>query len=170
MPPTLDPVEVATRLARVARWPGASDLAERAWKLVAHTPEFDAWVIAWPTGGRVALHDHGRSSGAIVVVRGSLVETVPWWDDAGRLTMRARELRPGAALRLGAGHIHDVTNEAGEAAVSLHVYHPPLSAMTHYDVEGDRLVARGVGLAADWVDETPVDLHHRTAAERSLAS
>lgn len=55
--------------------PELHDLSERAWVLLAVTDLFEAWVIGWPTGGKIDLHDHGPSSGAIVVASGILTET-----------------------------------------------------------------------------------------------
>ena len=109
---SVDPAEVASRLAPVVHWPGALDTARRSWRLMARTPAFDAWLIAWPSGGRVELHDHGSSTGAVSVISGVLVEAVPWRDDTGRLSLVRQELRAGATLGFGAWHVHDVTNES----------------------------------------------------------
>ena len=141
-----DPSEVASRLAPAVRWPGALDMDQRAWRLVARTPDFDAWLIAWPRGGKVELHDHGNSTGAVSVISGALVEAVPWRDDVGRLALVHHELRAGATLGFGAGHVHDVTNESDGHALSLHVYSPALTSMTFYDVCGDQLVVRAGGV------------------------
>jgi predicted metal-dependent enzyme (double-stranded beta helix superfamily) len=145
---------VAGRLAPAVRWPGAFDAQRRTWRLVARTPDFDAWLIAWPHGGKVELHDHGRAAGAVRVISGTLVEAVPWRDDTGRLTLVRRELRAGHTRSFPAGHIHDVTNEADGHALSLHVYSPALTSMTFYDVLGDRLSVRGVGWADDGCGES----------------
>jgi hypothetical protein len=51
----------------------------------------------------------------------------------------------GATLAFGAGHVHDVRNEAPVHALSLHVYSPPLTSMIYYDRSGDRLVPRENG-------------------------
>ncbi len=120
---------------------------------MARTPDFDAWLIAWPSGGRVELHDHGNSTGAVSVISGALVEAVPWRDDTGRLSLVHHELRAGATLGFGARHVHDVTNESDGHALSLHVYSPALTSMTFYDVAGDQLVVRGVEAAADGCGE-----------------
>jgi hypothetical protein len=151
--PRVDPREVASRLAPAVRWPGALDTESRSWRLMARTPDFDAWLIAWPRGGKVELHDHGRATGAVSVISGTLVEAVPWRDDTGRLTLVRRELHAGTTLGFAAGHVHDVTNEADEHALSLHVYSPALTSMTFYDVRGGRLVVRGVGWADDGCGE-----------------
>ncbi|HWD55309.1 MAG TPA: cysteine dioxygenase family protein [Acidimicrobiales bacterium] len=138
----VDPAAVARRLSGVVHWPGARDVPERAWRLVAQAPDFDAWLIAWPGGGTVDLHDHGGSRGALHVIRGSLTETIPCRDAAGRVSFAHRELHGGVTLAFGAGHVHDVRNEAYAHALSLHVYSPPLTSMTYYDCFEGRLVRR----------------------------
>ena len=147
--PRVNPQEVASRLAPAVRWPGAPTTQRREWRLMARTPDFDAWLIAWPSGGKVDLHDHGHSTGAVSVISGALVEAVPWRDDTGRLSLVRHELVAGATLGFGAGHVHDVTNESDQQALSLHVYSPALTSMTFYEVAGDQLVVREVA----WTDD-----------------
>jgi Cysteine dioxygenase type I len=158
-PTGVDPREVASRLVPAVHWPGALDREERTWRLVARTPDFDAWLVAWPSGGRVDIHDHGISRGAVSVISGALVEAVPRRDDSGRLSWVQRELRAGATVGFGTGHVHDVTNESDVHALSLHVYSPALTAMTFYDVEGDQLLVRGLEWADDGCGESELDLH-----------
>ena len=145
----VNPQEVASRLAAAVRWPGALDTQRREWRLMARTPDFDAWLIAWPSGGRVELHDHGDSTGAVSVISGALVEAVPWRDDTGRLSLVRHELQTGATLGFDAGHVHDVTNESEHHALSLHVYSPALTSMTFYEVAGEQLVVREVAWSDD---------------------
>jgi quercetin dioxygenase-like cupin family protein len=145
----LNPQAVASRLAPAVHWPGALDVTRRSWRLVARTPDFDAWLIAWPSGGRVELHDHGPSTGAVSVISGTLVEAVPWRDDTGRLSLVRHELHAGTTLGFRSGHVHDVTNESDGHALSLHVYSPALTAMTFYEVEGAHMVV----LEAAWTDD-----------------
>ena len=59
---------------------------------------------------------------------------MPWRDDTGRLSLVRHELQAGATLGFGAGHVHDVTNESDQQALSLHVYSPALTSMTFYEV------------------------------------
>jgi predicted metal-dependent enzyme (double-stranded beta helix superfamily) len=151
--PVLEPEEVASRLAPALTWEGAQSVQERSWRLVARTPEFDAWLIAWPAGGRVELHDHGRSRGAISVISGRLVEAVPQWEESGRLSLVTRGASAGETLGFDAGHVHDVVNEGPEAALSLHVYSPGLTSMTFYGMEDDQLVTRRVEWAVGGVEE-----------------
>jgi predicted metal-dependent enzyme (double-stranded beta helix superfamily) len=129
---------------------------------MARTPDFDAWLIAWPSGGKVDLHDHGHSTGAVSVISGALVEAVPWRDDSGRLSLVRHELQAGATLGFGAGHVHDVTNESEQQALSLHVYSPALTSMTFYEVAGDQLVVREVAWTDDGSGEFEEALEDRT--------
>ena len=147
--PRVHPREVASRLAPAVHWQGALDTRSRSWRLMARTPDFDAWLIAWPKGGKVELHDHGTSTGAVSVISGALVEAVPRRDEAGRLSLVRHELQAGATLGFGADHIHDVTNESEERALSLHVYSPALTSMTFYELTEDALVVRDVAWSAD---------------------
>ena len=89
----------------------------------------EAWLLGWPAGERIELHDHGGSSGAFCVIKGRLVETfVRPGDDH----LRQRRLRAGWVVGFGPEHIHDVTNGGTSQALSLHVYSPRLSTMTFY--------------------------------------
>ena len=47
---------------------------ERRYQRVLATPDYEAWVICWPSGGSLDLHDHGGSAGAFSVVSGELDE------------------------------------------------------------------------------------------------
>ena len=166
----VEPYEIAGRLAPFLRWEEASELTERSWRLVARTPDFDAWLIAWPAGGRVELHDHGMSRGALTVLSGTLVETVPHRDEWGRLDLLRCDLQTGVTLRFDHGHVHDVLNEGPELALSLHVYSPALTSMTHFDVAGDELVAREVRYTNDgWEDESAPVLLRPAPALRLVA-
>jgi len=141
----VDPVAIALRLGAAVHWPGAAGVPDRSWRLIAQTRDFDAWLIAWPGGTAAELHDHGGSRGALHVINGSLVETIPWREEGGEVTLARREVHSGVTLAFGAGHVHDVRNEAVVHALSLHVYSPPLASMTYYDRFGDRLMPRENG-------------------------
>ena len=130
-------------------------------------PDFDAWLIAWPPGGQVALHDHGASAGAIRVIEGALTEAVPWRDDGGQLCLARRELHGGTTLGFAPGHVHDVTNESGLHALSLHVYSPALTFMTQYDVTADGLVARDVCWSASGETDAGGSVRHRPPRRRT---
>ena len=104
-------------------------------------PRIDIWLISWlPTQG-TQLHDHGGSSGAFTVLSGTLTESVPCGYADGRVHIRETSAWPGSRVTFGRHYIHDVHNAGTEAAISVHAYSPPLSAMTFYDVAAGDLVA-----------------------------
>jgi predicted metal-dependent enzyme (double-stranded beta helix superfamily) len=119
------------------------------WSRRLHADDhLDVWLIGWATDQAAELHDHGGSLGALTVVRGALTE---WrWscgsdeEPAGVAEelhtrgpgLRRRVLEPGRGAGFGLGHVHDVSNRSAEAAVSVHAYSPPLSAMSYYGVSG----------------------------------
>ena len=133
---------VAEGLARTAGdWPGLRDPVKRTWRTVAATDRYEAFVIAWPVGGSIELHDHGDSAGAVVVVAGA------WWRrrwptmspaaDGG-----ARRSAQHDHLEFGPGHVHDLANLGPGPALSVHVYSPVLRSMTFFEPrDGPVLVA-----------------------------
>ena len=109
----------------------------RSFELIARTSTYEAWVIAWPTGGGLELHDHGGSSGAFCVVSGTLDETVA---RLGSPQRRHRRHGAGTGAVFDASHIHDIVNVSGALATSVHVYTPHLSTMTFYAPGDDGLL------------------------------
>ncbi len=104
---------------------------DRAYRRLLLTEAYEAWLIAWAAGGELDLHDHGGSTGAVVVVEGSLVET---YTDRGRPgPLRTSQIRAGQTLAIGATRVHGVWNPGPADALSVHVYSPPLTTMTFYD-------------------------------------
>jgi hypothetical protein len=94
------------------------------------TAEFDAWLLRWPPNTRVTPHDHGDSAGAFAVVSGELVE-LRWFATGPR----ARTVSPGGPIIIERGVVHDVIAGPGPS-LSVHVYSPPLTAMSFYDAAG----------------------------------
>lgn len=116
---------------RASDWPGLDDPLERCWRTIAATERFEAWVVAWPVGGTVELHDHGGSAGAVVVASGTLVE-LSLGSVHGEPKTNTKSI-PGHHLSFGRGHIHDFVNHGPDPALSVHVYTPALQAMTYFD-------------------------------------
>ena len=104
---------------------------ERSFERVNIGPHFDIWVIRWGAASATALHDHGGSAGAFVVVEGRLVEYTP--NPAGSGRRLRRDFRALDTRPMAASHIHTVVNETQAPATSVHLYSPPLVAMQHYD-------------------------------------
>lgn len=129
-----DLLAVARDVARTARrWPGNDRPTGRRWYRAAVTHRFEAWVIAWPVGGSVDLHDHGDAAGAVVVVSGQLVETTVRRTHDGYDLVTSEPLGTNSHVTFGPGHIHDLVNAGPGPALSVHVYSPALHTMTFYD-------------------------------------
>jgi predicted metal-dependent enzyme (double-stranded beta helix superfamily) len=130
----------AQGLARHApMWRDLGRPQRRHWELLAAADEVEAWVIAWPPGGAIEFHDHGASSGAVVVTAGQLTESEVFAGPDGSAVVHTRELVAGASVVFGTGHLHDLVNRSESPAVSVHVYAPRLTEMTFYDITDGRL-------------------------------
>ncbi|MFF4891051.1 cysteine dioxygenase [Micromonospora chersina] len=143
-PDPSDLLAVAARWADPTRWPVSLrfDRAERWYARLAADDGHEVWALSWLPGQGTDLHDHGGSSGAFLVVAGSLVEeTVA----GGRL--RPHRLAAGAGRRFGPRHVHVVTNRGDWPAVSVHVYRPALRRMTRYRLAAGRLLVAEVAEA-----------------------
>jgi Cysteine dioxygenase type I len=127
---------IAEGLAHTAStWPGMDDPSERCWRTIAVSEMFEAWVIAWPVGGSIELHDHGDSTGVVVVASGSLVETSVRTHRDGSIGTVADDLVTGDHVAFGPGYIHDMVNEGPGPALSVHVYSPALRTMNFFETD-----------------------------------
>ena len=137
------PVTIATLLDIAAGLAAAIDIepppsegpGRSSVRLLA-TDAYEAWLLAWPPGSSIEPHDHGDAHGAFVVVAGEVLETR--WRDARR---HRRLLGAGDSSVVRVGAVHDVAAAGADAALSLHVYSPPLQTMRFYDPEGRRVTA-----------------------------
>jgi hypothetical protein len=102
----------------------------RRWALAARGPDHDAWIIAWPRGAGLSMHDHGGARAAVHVVSGELRERYV----TEARTVALRHLTPGSTTELSEDHVHEMVNVGEDEAVSIHVYSPPL---TDTDVRAD---------------------------------
>ena len=122
--------EIARGLASVIPpWREASP--ERWYEQVLATDAYDVWVIGWPPGTFVGLHDHDDAGAAICVVDGELVEVRP-----ARAGSPEWQLRAGQSVTVEPGVVHDVVNRSDRPATSVHVYSPPLRTMRFYEDAG----------------------------------
>ena len=134
--------------------------SERRWYTkLYHGPDHDIWVISWLPGQSTGLHDHGGSSGALVVATGILEEHRPG--------ERTHVIHPGEPQAFGPDYAHEVRNASLAPAISIHAYSPPLREMNEYELDGSRLVPREpVPGKADALDrERPV--HLRQSPDRA---
>ena len=143
---TAAPASIARRLAEAPElwWPLVRrDTASRWYAKLLEGRHFEAWLLGWPVGEGIELHDHGQAAGALTVVEGCLLETSVDTAGRGRLGSRLlhRLLREGDLVAFGPDHIHDVVNGGHRPALSIHVYSPRLRSMTFYENRPDRGLA-----------------------------
>jgi predicted metal-dependent enzyme (double-stranded beta helix superfamily) len=124
------------------QWPGMREPTRRVWELITACQAFEAWVIGWPPGGAIELHDHGGSSGAVIVAAGELVEMAVTEDQRGALSTTSTVLPASASVTFGTDHVHEIVNLGPGPAISVHVYAPRLTAMTYYNFSNGLLEAR----------------------------
>ena len=114
-----------------------ADPTRRRYELLYEDDNLDVWVLSWMPGQKTGFHDHDISAVGLTCVQGELEE--------GQLTIGCTptsvRMTPGVARNGPGGYIHSVSHVAGEPAVSLHAYSPPLYRVGQYRVDaGGRLV------------------------------
>lgn len=111
----------------------------RRFQRVLATEAYEAWVICWPSGELLDMHDHGGSAGAFSVVSGQLDEATI---QSGVQVIRT--FGPGDTTAFDASRVHAVANRRSAVVTSVHVYSPPLSSMMYYESDDSgSLVAIG---------------------------
>ena len=123
---------------------------ERRYQRVLATPEYEAWVICWPSGGSLDLHDHGGSAGAFSVVSGQLDEATIEVTTEGSATV-VRSYASGETSAFGSARVHAVANRGTAPATSVHVYSPPLSSMVYYEHDAANGLVAVAEDAGDWL-------------------
>jgi len=109
----------------------------------------DVWLICWDAAQETGLHDHDRSSGAVSVVAGTLLEDFLAADGDGHIGLQTVAHRAGGGFSFDATHIHDVRHDGGPPATSIHVYSPALWRMGRY-----ALGPRGLGrISLSYLDD-----------------
>ncbi|MEV6613713.1 cysteine dioxygenase family protein [Streptomyces sp. NPDC051051] len=108
------------------------DAASRWYHRLRTGPGYEVWLLSWVPGQGTGPHDHGRSSGVLTVLEGTLTERT----EHGTRTLSAGPVGAGALGRsrewgrvFAPGYVHEVVNDTLEPAVSLHVYFPGLTEM-----------------------------------------
>ncbi|MCE7010743.1 cysteine dioxygenase family protein [Kibdelosporangium philippinense] len=105
------------------------DLAERYCVRLHRDTEYEVWLICWDIGQDTLLHDHGGSSGAFTVAKGSLVED---YGKIGKPRLKTRRHKAGKSVGFGPEYLHNLVNVGMEPTVSIHAYSPPLRVMNFY--------------------------------------
>ncbi len=137
-PPITRPSELLEVVSNYQEVPlPPSDLRTRCYQLLERSEDLEVWAIHWPVGGRLELHDHGRSAGAFWVNRGVLVES-----SLGRNgSLTRRHVLESTGVAFGPEYIHDVVNKGPGTVTSVHAYSPPMEEMTFFALRPAGLVA-----------------------------
>ena len=106
---------------------------ERVYVHLHRDPQVDIWLICWDAKQETGLHDHDRSAGAVRVVEGRLLEDFFAVRD-GSLSLETTAHPAGSLFSFDATYIHDVRQDGGLPATSIHAYSPALWRMGHYAV------------------------------------
>jgi quercetin dioxygenase-like cupin family protein len=114
------------------------DATSRWYARLRTGPGYEVWLLSWVPGQSSGLHDHGRSSGVLTVLQGSLTERRRHTSG-----MAHRTLTPGSQQVFAPEYIHEIVNDALEPAVSLHIYFPGLTEMTPYAATVEEPVRNG---------------------------
>ena len=121
------------------------DDAERFYQQLYRDPSVDVWLICWVEGQGTGYHDHDRSSGAVYVCEGTLLEDYFQRDPDGWIREKTYSHEAGGHFHFDAADIHGVRHGGGPPASSIHVYSPALWRMGHYEPD-DRGVLRRVSI------------------------
>ena len=106
---------------------------ERTYTQLWRTPYSEAYAIGWKQAGDTGFHDHDGSVGAVHVVRGTVAEEHIVLRPAGDWLARV-EFACGETFRFDGAHIHRMRHAAGEIALTVHVYSPPLGRAGAYEL------------------------------------
>lgn len=143
---TLSPGECVDLARAVAAAPQLWEAVEltptetgtRAYALLHEDERVEVWLLAWRPSHTTGFHDHGESNVGFCVVRGGLVEEqLRLFDPPSE-----RALEQGDSRSAGSDYIHNLEWRAGDPALSVHVYSPPLAVVGQYRVGPDGVLHR----------------------------
>jgi hypothetical protein len=96
--------------------------------------EWEALLLCWLPGQGTSVHDHGGCVGVSVVLMGTLHEIRYETRGPGPLAIAGSgDCRTDEAAVELVDTIHEMRNESGRPAVSLHMYSPPLTVLGAHD-------------------------------------
>jgi cysteine dioxygenase len=103
---------------------------------VCRSPQFELLVLCWEPGHKTTVHDHAGSLNFIRVHSGELTsrlfEKLP---GSGLVVASEGRLAPPDHASVDRPEIHQLANASRDRLVTVHVYAPPLTQLTVYDVE-----------------------------------
>jgi predicted metal-dependent enzyme (double-stranded beta helix superfamily) len=131
-------------------------------RVLLDTAGLEGMIAKWNPGVPCAVHDHGKSAGAVKVMAGSGTHR-QYHLAHGKLQLVAEDpIAPGDILLCGPAFVHAM--ESGpEPLVTLHLYSPTIPHMIVWDVTGNRTLKVDGGCGA-WIpgpDELALLLEER---------
>ncbi len=120
------------------------DEESRFFRQLYRDPALDVWLICWTDRQDTGYHDHDRSSGAVCVADGVLLEDYFQRDNDGWIREKTNRHELGGSFHFESSYIHGVRH-VGVGATSIHVYSPALWRMGHYEHD-ERGVMRRVSM------------------------
>jgi cysteine dioxygenase len=109
--------------------------------LMARSEFAEMLMLCWRSGQRTPIHDHGGSIGVVMVVEGSLTETMYELKPEGHVRpYNTHRWNPGGITGAEVQDIHQLLNlqPAGRDLVTLHCYSPPLTVLNTFSPVGRR--------------------------------
>ena len=114
---------------------------ERTYTQLWRTAFSEAYAIGWKQAADTGFHDHGRLRRLVHVVRGTVAEEHIVLRPNGDWLARV-EFAAGETFRFDGAHIHRMRHAAGEIALTVHVYSPPLGRAGAYELSADGTLRR----------------------------
>ena len=97
--------------------------------------EYEVRLLTWLPGQGSGIHDHGGSAGCMLLVEGSLWESIA--DERGYL--HESRINAGSASSFAHDIVHTVENRGTVGAVSIHAYRPALTEVQRYHLVDGRV-------------------------------
>jgi cysteine dioxygenase len=101
------------------------------------TPEYEVMLASWRPNMECAPHDHGFSSGTVLVLEGAFEEVSYTPMDNGELAINpktARRLQKGQFIEVEGDVFHSMKN-IGNIGLTLHFYKPSIQNMQVLDLK-----------------------------------
>lgn len=127
-----------------------SDVSPYGRRLLIQTSTIEALVMGFYPWRECAAHDHGGSDGLVLVCSGTAEHRI-YHREGGNLTPVERTLESaGSILDAPVDCVHSMGNPGPGLLVTLHLYWPPISQMTLFDLK-ERVVYQVNGTAGAWL-------------------
>ncbi len=96
---------------------------------------FEVLVIRWAPEAQTTPHNHGcdKSCGVAAIIEGGITNRVFCMQENGVKELECEQFEAGSLMAFEEGIIHQMENsKANQETLSVHVYFPKLSDVTHF--------------------------------------